>query len=477
MTWSEHSSAMVPVRMARVAIVAPQRALRETLVRLADAGCVDIDRIDDAARDVPGSAARRLRRRPPAPEPAAALSPVPPDLDLLDREGRLDLLTGEARLEEYLGSAVRHGTVAALAGWCPAAEVERLAGDLAGLGCAVLPLPAPRGTQPPTLLRSTGAVHRAFSPLMDTYGTAPYADADLTWPAGLVYVAMFGVMFGDAGHGALLLLAALLLRTGRPRRLASWRPLWPFVAAAGVASVLAGAAYGEFFGPTGVLPPLWVNPLAQPERLLAGALGFGGVLLALSYAAGTVNRWREGGASYALYAVSGVAGAAVFAGLVVLAGGLLTHRPAVAVAGALVVAAGVAGAAAGLYSASPRGLGGAAQTGIQLFDTLVRLGSNVFSFARLAAFGLTHAALGQVVWRGTVALAHRGAGGVAAGAALFVLGNAFSFALEALIAAVQALRLEFYELFSRVFEAQGRPFRPWRLPVRRPAAPRTEVTT
>jgi len=28
---------------------------------------------------------------------------------------------------------------------------------------------------------------------------------------------------------------------------------------------------------------------------------------------------------------------------------------------------------------------------------------------------------------------------------------------------VQALRLEYYELFSRVFAREGRPFKPWRL--------------
>ena len=48
---------------------------------------------------------------------------------------------------------------------------------------------------------------------------------------------------------------------------------------------------------------------------------------------------------------------------------------------------------------------------------------------------------------------------------LFAVGSALAFALEALVAAVQALRLEYYELFSRVFVAQGRPFRPWRLRV------------
>jgi V/A-type H+-transporting ATPase subunit I len=40
-----------------------------------------------------------------------------------------------------------------------------------------------------------------------------------------------------------------------------------------------------------------------------------------------------------------------------------------------------------------------------------------------------------------------------------------AFSLEALVAAIQALRLEYYELFSRVFVSRGRPFRPWHVPM------------
>jgi V/A-type H+-transporting ATPase subunit I len=50
---------------------------------------------------------------------------------------------------------------------------------------------------------------------------------------------------------------------------------------------------------------------------------------------------------------------------------------------------------------------------------------------------------------------------------VFLLGNLLKFWFYALEAAVQALRLEYYELFSRVFAGQGRPFRPWRVPVTR----------
>jgi V/A-type H+-transporting ATPase subunit I len=44
-----------------------------------------------------------------------------------------------------------------------------------------------------------------------------------------------------------------------------------------------------------------------------------------------------------------------------------------------------------------------------------------------------------------------------------------AFGLEGLIAAIQALRLEYYELFSRVFATEGVPFRPWHVPMEPPA--------
>ncbi|GAU69801.1 Rhs family protein [Streptomyces sp. NBRC 110611] len=461
---------VTPVRMQRVAIVAPHEALREALVRIAEAGCIEIDRIDDGGPGAPGSATRRLQRVRGEAK-GAALSAFPPDLDVLERAGRTDLLAGEAQLEERLAGEVRHGGVAALAGWCPAAEVPAVAERIAGTGGALVPLSAPRGVDPPTLLRSTGAVHRSFTPLVRTYGTVPYADLDPTLPAGIVYVLMFGLMFGDAGHGALLLLAGLLLRLGRPRRLASLHALWPFVAGAGLAGTLAGVAYGEFFGPTGVLPVLWLNPLDEPVRLLATAVGLGAVLLVLAYAAGIVNRWRENGAASALYAVSGIAGSVLFLGLAMTAGAAYLGRADIALTGAAIAFVGLVLTGYGVYAATAGGVSGAAQTGVQVFDVVVRIGSNVISFARLAAFGLTHAALGSIVWDGTTGLAGMGAMALVAGIVVFVAGNALAFALEALVAGVQALRLEFYELFSRVFEGQGRPFRPWHLPVQH-----TEVT-
>ena len=105
---------------------------------------------------------------------------------------------------------------------------------------------------------------------------------------------------------------------------------------------------------------------------------------------------------------------------------------------------------AGFRPESGRGVEGVLQRLIELLDALLRTGTNVLSFTRLAAFGLMHAAIGEVVVDGMSALAGSAAGYLAA-ALLFVVGSALAFALETLIVGVQALRLEYYELFSRVF--------------------------
>ncbi|HEV8559516.1 MAG TPA: hypothetical protein VGR06_24505, partial [Actinophytocola sp.] len=109
--------------------------------------------------------------------------------------------------------------------------------------------------------------------------------------------------------------------------------------------------------------------------------------------------------------------------------------------GGLVWLVGLVLAFTGLWTAAGGGGAGAAQGAVELFDTVIRVGSNLASFARLAAFGLTHAALGTVIWQGTVALWSLGGAAWFAAVLLFAVGNALEFSLEALVAGVQAFQL------------------------------------
>jgi V/A-type H+-transporting ATPase subunit I len=453
--------------MDRVALVGPAAGLRALLVRIAASGSVELD--GAAADAAGGEAAARLQRLGAEPSAAApCLSPDPPDLGALERDRRADLLAGEAQVERYLGSAVVRGEVAALAGWTPSTELPVLGEALAPVGCAVVPLPRPRGVDPPTLLPKRRGAGASLSPLVQTYATVPYPDIDPTLLASLAYVLMFGMMFGDLGQGALLVLAALYLalpRSARRPRLQAVRKAWPFVLGCGVAAMGFGLLYGEFFGPTGVIPVLWLDPMDEPLQLLAAAVGVGAVLLAGAYVVGTVNRWREGGWPLALYAPSGIAGFALFLGLGSVGIGVYTGVDWLTGVGVVVWCSGLVLAFLGLWAGAGRGAAGAAQAVVELVDTVIRVAANLISFARLAAFGLTHAAIGAIVWQGSTSLWSRGPAGTVAGVLLFLVGTALAFTLEALVAAVQALRLEYYELFSRVFVAEGRPFRPWQLAV------------
>src|SRR5262249_31050179 len=150
---------------------------------------------------------------------------------------------------------------------------------------------------------------RTFGPVVTTYTTVPYADVDPTVLAGLAYVVMFGAMFGDVGHGLLLALAGLAIRRGLawPRPVAKLRPHWLFITGAGLSAAFFGLGYGEFFGPTGLVPVWWISPMQNPVPLLLGGVALGAVLLAGAYALGTINRLREGGWRWALYAPSGLA--------------------------------------------------------------------------------------------------------------------------------------------------------------------------
>jgi V/A-type H+-transporting ATPase subunit I len=459
MRWRD---ALRPTPMTRVAVVAPRWSLRQVLVRVADAGAIEFERTAAPGDAAAGEAARRLQRSA-APAGPARLSADGPHLDRWEQAGRADLLAGEAQLAEYSAEAVTRDGVAALLGWTPSDRVPVLAARLADLGGAVAPLPSPRGIQPPTAT-SPGTVRAGFAPLVNTYATVPYADVDPTVLAGLAYVVMFGVMFGDVGHGALLLFAALAIRRGRPKWLARLRPYWQFVAGAGLFSVLFGLLYGECFGPTGLVPTLWLAPMEHPVPLLLAGVGLGAVLLAGAYALGTINRIRESGWPAALTAPSGIAGSALFlaAGLAV-AGWYLSRGWLTAIA-VLFALAGLGLAFTGLLAEAGGGASGAFQALIETFDVVIRLGSNAVSFARLAAFGLTHAVLSGIVWAATAGLWRHGIAGAAAAIIVFAAGNAVAFSLEALVAGVQALRLEYYELFSRVFQREGRPFRPWHVP-------------
>jgi V/A-type H+-transporting ATPase subunit I len=468
MTWRDE---FVPAEMCRVAIVAPDSRIRTVLVEVADAGTFEPDPgIDRPGEERPfRELAGRLQIDPDAVEPR--LSTVAVDADRLDSIGDEALILGEAELDDRIRGASRAHRCSVLPGWIPRQAVDELRTRIAPHGGALAEIAVRRGLSAPTA-HTTGGASDAFRPLVTTYGTAPSRDLDPTIFAAVAYMVMFGMMFGDVAHGLAIVALGLVARRLDSDRWQSVRAVAPFLIGAGLSAMFFGLLYGEAFGPTGLVPTLWIRPLDDPEQLLVAGLILGTFLLAFSFIGGTINRWRETGPRGAVYDTSGIAGTLLFVGVVALVAGVTLSEPSLRTAGLAVLAVGVVLGFVGLIATAGRGGAGVAEAGVEMFDTLLRLGSNMVSFARLAAFGLTHAVIAEVVWDGSVALWDRGTLIAAAAAVvLFSLGNLAAFSLGALVGAIQALRLEYYELFSRLFSGQGRPFRPWHIPATRLETP------
>jgi V/A-type H+-transporting ATPase subunit I len=279
------SSDLGPVPMTRVAVVAPQARARDVLVALADTGMMEVEELDGR-----GDRTELVRLDEEVPDGTRPLvAPDPIDLDEARDRGWWDLVAGEAAIARRRRDMVDHDPAAVLVGWVATADLDDLAQRLAAPGASLVELPRPRRIVPPTRMPES-RLRTRVRPLVETYAVVPYEDVDPSLFAGITYVLMFGMMFGDVGHGLVLaLLAVLLARSDRPR-LASVRRLWVFPFAAGIVAAGFGFLYGEAFGPTGLVPTLWLSPLEEPVRLLVVAIGAGAALIAASLVGRGVRR-------------------------------------------------------------------------------------------------------------------------------------------------------------------------------------------
>jgi V/A-type H+-transporting ATPase subunit I len=381
-----------------------------------------------------------------------------------ERDALAASLSGElADLHARLGAAAvaceamrrfpSRGEVYLIAGWVPARALAQLSRQVrvAATGPVVLEAVPPgrsrRGI--PTLLSTPGWL-RPFELLVRTFGLSGYRELDPTLVAAVTFLVMYGMMFGDLGHG-LLLAAAGALWYARSRA-----PLAQVVIAAGLSGALFGVLYGTAFG-AGLFPPLWLRPLESIFSLLLAAIAAGVVVLNLGFVLNIITRARARDFAGMLLDKSGVLGLALYWTL--LGGGL-----AVALRGAPValvaVPALVLGAllwlrepiTARLEGERPGPWSETLVTGFfELFEAVLGYASNSLSFVRLGAFAVAHEGLSAMVLR-----YGGGSGGwlVVLGGTLLIVG------FEGLVVGIQALRLEYFEFFGRFFRGDGTPFVP-----------------
>lgn len=89
---------------------------------------------------------------------------------------------------------------------------------------------------------------------------------------------------------------------------------------------------------------------------------------------------------------------------------------------------------------------------IELFESCLSYITNTMSFLRIGGFILSHAGMMLVV---SVI-----AGNAGDSIIVYIIGNIVVIGMEGFLVGIQALRLEFYEIFSRFYKGSGTPFNP-----------------
>lgn len=322
------------------------------------------------------------------------------------------------------------------------------------------------GLVPPTRLKNP-APFRPYEMYVKMYGLPNYREMDPTIFVAVTYSFIFGVMFGDAGQGLVLLLAGLLLYKLKGIALAG------IIALAGVFSTIFGFLFGSLFGFEEVLPALWLRPREAMSRLpgigsintiMVTAVVFGMGLILLTMVFHILNAARTKNRAEMLFGTNALTGL-VFYGGVVFAIILVFSGQSIPAAGLLAVV--LAAALLGMFlkeplaklvtgEPGPKIEGGVGMFIVQgffeMFEVMLSYFSNTLSFVRIGAFAVSHAAMMGVV------LQLSGYESGATNWVVVVIGNLFVMGMEGLIVGIQVLRLEFYEMFSRFYSGDGRPF-------------------
>lgn len=376
--------------------------------------------------------------------------------ELLDEVGgELRRTRSQIRANVQICDAIRRfpfrDGVYVVGGYVPAARLEQVEEhlrDVAEAPLVIEALPPSHGAgRVPSLVRNPRWL-KPFEVLVNTYGVTGYDELNPTLVAAAAFTFMFGLMFGDLGHGAILVVIAALLL---------WRGVsaGAVLLAAGASSMVFGALFGVAFGAE-VFHALWLQPLHAIFELLIAAVIAGIVILNLGMALNLISAWRAGDRMRFWLDKSGVLGLALYWTLI--GGGLAVFQGWIPAGVWLLILLPLAAATMfrepieeALQGHRASWAGNLVGGFFELFETVIGYLSNSLSFVRMGAFAVAHEGLSQMV------LSYSSG---ATGWLVFLFGTLLIVGFEGLIVGIQSLRLSYYEFFGRFFEGRGIRFRP-----------------
>ncbi len=206
-----------------------------------------------------------------------------------------EVLEAQRRIDEAKQKMLRTGDTFLFEGWVPEDRLDETLETIreASAGYYEIlsqyrpkarPENGPSSSRPPTLLRYQRftSVFEIFASLGRAFGLPSYYEIDPTIFFLVSFPIIFGMMYGDIGHGLLLFVSAVGLYrlksrvTLKPGSISSYAVNGsPLLILCAISSILFGFLYGEVFGSeewfrslTGLSGPLWFSPVQSPNTLL-----------------------------------------------------------------------------------------------------------------------------------------------------------------------------------------------------------------
>ena len=313
---------------------------------------------------------------------------------------------------------------------------------------------------------------KPFEEITKLYGMPNYNEVDPTPLMAITFPFLFGLMFGDLGHGLVLLLGGLIVGSLIKGNQGMKNICW-IMAACGVGAMVAGVLFGEFFGQP-IFAAIWFHPTESVADFLIFALFVGIAQISMGIALELVDYVLKHNIADAL--LTALPKILFFAGGVYLVVsyqldfGAWLSGPILAPLIPFIIM--VAGKPIYTKVAKPVNLHESehpeSETLVGRFfeggDFLTRLLSNTISYSRILALFMAHWALLLVTYTvaGLVALGAGGIGGLLLSGIIIILGNIAVLALEGLIVFIHTLRLHFYEFFSKFYAGAGTEFKPFK---------------
>ena len=327
-------------------------------------------------------------------------------------------------------------------------------------------------SQPPTKLKNP-RFFQPFEMFVKMYGLPGYREFDPTIYLAITYSFIFGIMFGDVGQGLCFVIGGFLLYHKTKA------PLPAIMGTAGIFSTIWGFIFNSFFGFEDFFPyeallhakddMMTLPGLGSLNVVFVLAIAFGMFMILFNIILGILNAVRLKDKENIWFSQNALAGLVFYGSIVALIflvmsgnGGLDTLLPILL---ALILISLVIIFLKEMLSRiaqkkRPAIEGGKGmyfvQAFFETFETVLSFLSNTLSYVRIGAYAVSHVAMMQVV----MMLAGAENGG-SPNMVVVILGNAFVAALEGLMVAIQVLRLEYYEMFSRFYKGNGREFKPF----------------